>query len=171
MMPEVADVCAAGVERRESNFAASGGSDSATTAIMLGNTWSRRAASGKLPAQAKADCGSLRAHCRETFSRSPLRPSTSLAWRANLAAACGSTSLHCATMLDRVLCRDEPAGSFWAHWSALSTSLFASCRATAMVASSWALPGGRVEMNCDAAVGSDWTQVDRTERRAFRCPS
>src|SRR2546423_2309869 len=158
-MPAVALVCASGVDKRESNFAASRGSDSAITAMTLGKTKSRTAFSDKFPAQASAACGSFRAHCRETFSRSVLRPSTSLAWRAKFAAACGSTSLHCETMFAKVVCRCGPEGSFSAQSTALRTSLLASWRATAIVASSCALPGGSVEMNCEADTGSDWTQL------------
>src|SRR3954470_10994652 len=111
-MPEVAFVCASAEERRDNSLAASAGSDSATTAIRLGKTRSRTAASGKFPAQASAAWGSLRAHCRETFSSNVLRPSISLACKAKLAAAWGSASLHCEIILARVVWRDEPEGSF-----------------------------------------------------------
>src|SRR3982074_2918905 len=154
-MAGVALICASGVDKRDNNFVASAGWDSATTAITLGKTRSRTAASGRLAAQARAACGSLWAHCRETFSSSTLRPSSSLACKAKFAAACGSASLHCETMFANVVCRDEPDGIFCAQASALCTSLLASWSATDMVASSCTLPGGNDEMNCAAAVGSD----------------
>src|SRR4051794_1997937 len=127
--------CASTEDKWETNEVACRGSESTKEEMMLGNTASREAASGRFSAQLTAAWGSRRAHCRETFWRSDVRPSFSLACKAKAAAERGSASPHCEIILANAFCRTGPAGSRWAQLKAVWTSLLPNCIAMASAAS------------------------------------